>query len=568
MLLSGPPKSGKTFNAEMIIFNKHCSELFIPYKIDRIEDFEKYCDPNKKQIFLFDDAFGKHNIEFYRADTFDRKIEFILQLVDNNHKCIFTSREYIFRAFVEYSDKNVYINFINKIIVEVSNLSDGEKESVFRRYFTITFRNKKIIDEGSIREIITHKNFSPETIRAYFNNCNEFDLDNFFSHLNLPDKYLEKVFDNLTQEKRIVLLSVLFSAIEDKASISYSFNYICEDLKTSLLINLNNQLMLLEGSIIKSDNSKYYFYHPSMFDFFIQYLSKDIATYRNLLFKNININLLSIARFEIEKKINNNIKIDKTDISNLIIGFQRLIHNPSISLIEINSLLAWLESPDVLINFKLKLNTEFYDFVINLYEAFCSVNFYTFINEDVYHIDSFFHRINLFLLFVGKKIFISKSVFEDLLLKTRVNENYWIIVFSIAPFLDEGFIYKNVGRTWLNNFYIQLKNEIDSLGRELYGNPYPDFEEVARYKKLLEGKKIEEAMLVKNKSAADFKQKTSSNWYPRYKSCKEKMSKLKGSYPYGFKINQKLISNLEQLRLLEENQKNRYIFNKSKKWWK
>ncbi|MDP2366492.1 MAG: hypothetical protein Q8M94_22285, partial [Ignavibacteria bacterium] len=94
LLLSGPPKSGKTFNAEMIIFNKVCEDKCVPYKIEKVEDFEKFYDVDKKQIFLFDDAFGKHNIDLFRADVLDRKLEFIFECIDQNHKCIFTSREY------------------------------------------------------------------------------------------------------------------------------------------------------------------------------------------------------------------------------------------------------------------------------------------------------------------------------------------------------------------------------------------------------------------------------------------------------------------------------------------
>ncbi|MBU1095050.1 MAG: hypothetical protein KKB34_01100, partial [Bacteroidetes bacterium] len=353
---------------------------------------------------------------------------------------------------------------------------------------------------------------------------------------------------------------------EDELAISHTFNNVCSDLNTTLLTNLNDQLILLEGSIIKSDNRKYYFYHPSMYDFFVHYLSKDIATYRNLLFKNINVGLLTLTRFITEPKTNC-INVLKEDIINLTVGFQRLIHNPYISLIEINSLLAWLENPDVLINFKMKLHQDFNVFISELYNALCKIDFYRFQEEDAYHISNFFHRLKYLFVLTNKKIFISESGFKSLLLSNNNKGNYWLIVFSITPFLEEGFIYKNIGIAWLNSFYSQLKNEIDYLGNELYGDAYPNFEEVFRYKKLLEEKKFEEANLIKKKSIGDYKQKTNSDWYPRYTACKEKMSKLKGSHPYGFKIYQKLSGNFEHLRALEDNQKNRYLFNKSKKWW-
>ena len=47
----------------------------------------------------------------------------------------------------------------------------------------------------------------------------------------------------------------------------------------------------------------------------------------------------------------------------------------------------------------------------------------------------------------------------------------------------------------------------------------------------------------------------------------EKINVLKTSQPYGYLLYQKLIPNFSQLQRLEENQFNRYIFNKEKKWW-
>jgi hypothetical protein len=73
LILSGPSKSGKTFNAEMLLLKYFGEKFYVPYKIDKIEDFDNYYDKNENQIFLFDDAFGKYNVDLYRADSFNRK---------------------------------------------------------------------------------------------------------------------------------------------------------------------------------------------------------------------------------------------------------------------------------------------------------------------------------------------------------------------------------------------------------------------------------------------------------------------------------------------------------------
>lgn len=281
LLLSGPSKSGKTFNAEMLLFKSFCENSFTPFKIDKIEDFDRFYDINKKQLFLFDDAFGKYNIDLYRADSFNRKLEYIFELIDKNHKCIFTSREYIYNAFLHYAESDVK-KFITKIVIEVSNLTRGEKESIFFRYYKTSLSDQLTLTSKILDEIICHKNFSPETIRAYFATCGVFEARNFIKHLNSPDEYLEKDFNNLSEEKKIVLISTLLSLKGNLNSISYSFNKVCNDINKPLLVSLRDELRQLEGSILQNVDEEYHFYHPSMFEFFVRYIAKDISIYRIL----------------------------------------------------------------------------------------------------------------------------------------------------------------------------------------------------------------------------------------------------------------------------------------------
>ncbi|MDP2362421.1 MAG: hypothetical protein Q8M94_01490, partial [Ignavibacteria bacterium] len=455
----------------------------------------------------------------------------------------------------------------NRVCVEVSRLTKREKESIFRRYFNFTFPTFKILDDDKIQFIIEHKNFSPETVRAYFDNNTNFDLEEFKKHLNLPDKYLEKVFTNLSQEKRIVLLSILFALGEDEANIAYTFGNICDDLNHDLLTSLKKELLLLDGSIISTSEDKYHFYHPSMFDFFVKYLEEDSATYRKLLFKNLNLNFLALSKFKLENSSRNNIEIKSTDIKNLSLAFDRIINNPYITLFEINSLFAWIQNPDVQLYFKIKLNKDFRDFLNQFYKSLSGLDFKKFISEDPYYLGTFFYYLTFLLDITNKSNFVPEKVIKELFVKRNNDKNYWLLVFRIIPFLEKEFIYENIGRDWLNQFYIHLKKEINSLGRELFGNAYPDFEEIDLYKRLIEQKKFKEAEALNKKSIADFKQDTNREWYPRYRICKEKMAILKSSHPYGYKIYQILIGSFEHLTLLEENQKNRYTFIKQKNWW-
>ena len=142
-----------------------------------------------------------------------------------------------------------------------------------------------------------------------------------------------------------------------------------------------------------------------------------------------------------------------------------------------------------------------------------------------------------------------------------------MLVFRIAPLTSEEYIQREIGRNWLNSFYTELKNEIDFLGSELYGESYPHFPEVKRYKDLIAEKNHIEAAKITKKSRGDYMLKTRNDWYPRYKICKDKMNVLKTSPVFGHKIYQLLLENFSQLTALEEKQKNRYFFLVKKEWW-
>ena len=564
LLLSGPSKSGKTFNAEMLLFNYFCEKSFVPYKIDRIEEFDRFYDSSQFQIFLFDDAFGRYNIDLQRADSFNRKMEYILELTDEKHKCIFTSREYIYRAFLGYAENDIK-NFITKITVEVNNLTIGEKESIFFRYYKLLSNN--FISDDILFPILKHKNFSPETIRAYFVNHKYYDLKEFISHLESPDEYLEKDFNNLSEEKKIVLLSTLLSLKNTTNSIYYSYDKICSDLNRNLLISINTILFELDGSLLKNNDTEYVFYHPSMFEFFVRYISKDVSIYRKLLLLNFNIRLLDVIKFLPNVHIGNSdikdkIKINENDLDLLIEGFKRLLDNPELSIIELNSLISWINDIDVFLGLKRQFADKYTGLKNEINLLLRNLNYSRFINDDSYYIGDFLKNIQ----FYYPDIIFEENYLDKLIQIHKDKSDYWYLVFRMLPSLQDDFIFQRIGRDWLNGFYVELRNEINSLGNELFGNAYPDFEELNNYNKIKKEEK-KKGKSVETKNRGDFKQKTNKNWYPRYVKVREKMNTLKICHPHGYKIYNLLLPNFSHLKALEENQFNRYLFNKEKKWW-
>lgn len=563
LLLSGPPKSGKTFTAQMILLNKVCSEGFTPIKIDIIEEFDQYYDKNAKQIFLFDDALGRHNMQEGRAELFERKIDSFLQSSDDNHLYVFTNREYIVKSFGQYMGENVSV-FINKINVSADKLSNWEKLGMLTKYYNSRFPNEERLSNDLAEKIITHKNFTPESIRAYFKDSNKFSSADLIKHLDSPDNYLKALFSNFSREKQVTLLSVLFSLNGTEATISYAFKNLLADIGWRPLIRIKDEIAKLEGSLIREEASTYNFYHPSMFEFFVKFIGEDDGQFRSIMLKNLSTNLLSVCRFKPTIGILSIITIKPYDLNDFHIGVTRIIENPSCKLGDINTIINWLNNPDAMLYFRMKLKSEYETFMKSVGEMI-QYRLERYIDEGV-EVWSYF----LFKILEQKKcIQISTDLILTLLEKKKENRRYWELVFRAIPYLDDSEILGStlIGKDWLNNFYLELKRDIDKLGEELYGTAYPDFEEMNMLNRQAEMMKTagEQSWVGRRKS--DYKKDTPRTWYPRYLICQEKISIVKSNSPYGYKIYRMVESHFGHLKSLEDNQRNRYLYNRKRSWW-
>ncbi len=299
-----------------------------------------------------------------------------------------------------------------------------------------------------------------------------------------------------------------------------------------------------------------------MFEFFVRYISKDTSIYRKLLLINFNIRLLNVIRFKPDIS-EDAIKISPGDLNQLIEGFNRILNNPDLSIIEINSIFLWISNSDVQLNLKIQMRDKYTEFKSRIDFLIMKLNHEIFINESIYNLADFFKNIS----FDHHEIKYGNEFFGKLIQTHKDDDNYWILVFRMIPLLEDNFIFRNIPREWFKGFLKEIKSEINSLGFELFGDAFPEFLEIKKYEKLIEEKKFNEAHSMNKKQRADYIKKTNKYWYPRYLRCKEKMNVLKTSHPYGYKLYELLIPNFSHLQRFEDNQFNRYLFNKEKKWW-
>lgn len=577
ILLTGPPKCGKTFNAEILVYNFKGELNFSPLKIDAPDEIEQFYQKEVSQIFFCDDAFGSHKLSYVNADEWDRKIQGILSLADEKHKFIFTSREHVYNAFQRYAN-NYNEKHLERIVVNNDGLSFGEKSAILNKYIflsSLPIKTKNYLQELE-NDIINHSKYSPETVRSFFANLSEQNdskyhiLQQLILHLNTPDEYLSNLFFQLDVPRRIILLAVLCSHNSELLDIGNSYTNLCNDLGASKIDSYKTILTELDGGILKINNSDSYlevkYYHPSMKESLIKIIRDDEnGTIHSAVIKNLNLDLLGSCTFDSSKmkKDGRSIGIKQNEIDSLSLSIKRLIINSDFQFYHVIILIKWFGFKN---NSILKVvDKPFYSTIKSLI-----LEYVDYIKSDKFWLRYRNEHLTKWadLMWYLKSLSISYSINLDiiycqywisLLVEKRDDNDYWKFVFRLSNYVPEDIIIQKVGRDWLNSFYLQLKSQIYELGYEIYGSEFPDF---PKYNSLTQEQK-------QNSNSQKLQHKPNRTWYPRFLLCQEKYMILKDIK--GNKIGRNILVKIEKeyeiLLRISDYASNRHSFNQEQQWW-
>ncbi len=574
IILSGPPKSGKTFNAEMLALYYVGKDDYEAIKIDDPDDVEKFYITDKKQIFICDDAFGSHSLSYTDADDWDRKLETIFNLSNDTHKFIFSSRENIYNAFKNYA-KNFDESFLPKTNISSEKLSYAEKGAILERYVQLSNLLEEIKQEilNSEENIVNHPKFSPETVRAFFKNYSSFQsgsiTSQIFDHLEKPDDYLGNIFFNLNENSQAAVLSVLCALESDFQSVQKKFAQLRKDLNINTLKSTVTEFDELDGAIIKLIRSEEVeqvdFYHPSMQEFLIREIEKDKhGALRKIILKNLNTTLinqfiLGLPYIKPARKELKAIEIKIEDVKLLKEGLERILENDRIRLYNIIPFIKWLSDAET-------GNSKIFakDLFVELKElvGFIYINIFT---EAIYRKlkdESSVKWMNFLLVLKTLEIVTGskrpdsvKNVIIKLIDDKKIDREFWCVALLGNVFLEEDEFNNVVGKSWLESFREKLISDINTLGRENYGNYFPD--------------NLDEYRATLRKLGKIETLQTKKNWYPTFLVCQTKVKLLKLAKSRAF--NNKLLFDISKewdiLMKISETAKNRHNFNVSKRWW-
>lgn len=576
IILSGPPKSGKTFNAEILALNLNIYQGFQPVLIETIDDIEFGYKKDAKQVYIFDDAFGKYSLSF-ESREWSSRLERLFELADDSHLFIFTSREYVFRQFINYGNEAAR-DLLLKIIVESHGYSKEEKLSLLGRYTKLSAlsavdKNLIVDHEDSLTD---HKNFSPETIRAFFYGFNFNErfsaVANLISHLDKPDSYLATVFFNLSPIKQAILLSVLCGVSNTMEILKRTFAQICNDLELNTLSDTNMEFDELDDSILKItksdsiESAKYY--HPSMQEFLIrQMVNDDSGKLKNIVLMNVNTNLLQLSHMKmggvsiVTKVYERDICLGRYDLDSLTIGMSRLVNNRDSSLHQITEAIDWFSLSQHTVDLRINDTLFFKDAGKLLRTLGQNIFNEEFVlrhrGEDASSWSKLLRGLkNAHNLYPGNDFSTDLNPFLQFLVGKRSDPNFWMLAFRSLGFIPDDELRQVVGKDWLNSFYSILKRDIDNLGEEVYGDDYPEFEAYAE-------------SIAKHQPAEKVKFKPNNTWYPRFKTVEDRVDILKEvqGRQISKRILDRVLSRYDHVHTLKEYARNRHKFLVGKGWW-
>lgn len=293
LILSGGPGIGKTTLADMLYINyASIGYEFIEISKD-IDEGEKLFDPEKKQLFYYDDFLGKNFLTHKLSKNEDKRIIHFIKKIRKSENKIFimTTREYILnQAQINHELFEDRAIEFNKLVIDIEKYTNNVKAKILYNHMYFSDLPEDFVEyfvkNRVYLKIISHRNYTPRLISKmtyeldYIGISNEEYSDLFIRELDYPYTTWRHVFESqITDYSRWILLLLMVMGDKDVKLNDLEDNF--NSLNIYLGRPFNNVTFLLglkelEKTFIKlemnhSNEDIVSFLNPSVVDFLIQY---------------------------------------------------------------------------------------------------------------------------------------------------------------------------------------------------------------------------------------------------------------------------------------------------------
>ena len=172
VLLLGEPMCGKSTIAAMLSMGAldewGCSTI----KALGADDFAKHSNPQEKQLFWVDDAFGSTQFDLNRTVSWNHAFPHVNAAIRRGSKVIFTSRDYIYRqAKTHLKESALPVMKESQVVIHVENLTKEERQQILYNHIRLGTQPRpyKTRLKPFLPVVAHNEKFSPEIARRLGN---------------------------------------------------------------------------------------------------------------------------------------------------------------------------------------------------------------------------------------------------------------------------------------------------------------------------------------------------------------------------------------------------------------
>ncbi|QYH35109.1 restriction endonuclease [Salinibacterium sp. M195] len=299
-LIAGQPGIGKTVLAHVLLAD-HMARGFEVIEVSSdIDDAWGALDPERRQVFLYDDFLGQLSFSERMNKNEDSRLAGFIDRVQGmkSKRLVLTTREYILRDAARTYSKLSSVSTRGKYILELTDYSRNDKARILYNHLwqaTIDRSELMKLADGGWRRVVDHPNYSPRLIEYGVRLGSQSEapgawIDQFVAALDDPSTLWKQSFDaHLTEEERALLyVLVSFERSVDLTALESAHRDLCKLLAISrppgsfrLALERMEETFLKfgkdhRGVVVEFDN-------PSVVDFILNELRRDPELQRNLL---------------------------------------------------------------------------------------------------------------------------------------------------------------------------------------------------------------------------------------------------------------------------------------------
>ena len=285
VLLVGAPATGKTTIAGQLalaaadVFDTHVVML------GDASEFSDRWNPNEKQLFWLDDAFGATQLTPYFAQSWQRITSKVTSAIDRGSKFVLTTRSYIHRHALEHLKPGSFpLLDTAQVVVDVADLTPSERRQILYNHLKHGRQSQAFLKKlvPHLEAAADHPRFTPELARrlaepAFTKHLKSPTATGVATFFDRPQQFLADILTGLDVDSRSALGLIFVSRGWLPSPITLDEPH--SELLTRLgstKAGVTRALTNLEGSLVtlvnRASKPGWVFAHPTMIDAYADHI--------------------------------------------------------------------------------------------------------------------------------------------------------------------------------------------------------------------------------------------------------------------------------------------------------